>query len=122
MRIVASAVARNLAVYGVFAATERVLMALGRAGADRQEMHEVIREHSLAAWDALQSGAEEGNPLPDRLSEDARVTRYLSAEQVRALLDASAYVGDAPVRARRMADRLRAVGDGSEQDRQHARV
>jgi adenylosuccinate lyase len=111
MRIVASAVARNLAVYGVFAATERVLMALGRAGADRQEMHEVIREHSLAAWDALQSGSGEGNPLPGRLSEDARVTRYLSAEQVRALLDASAYVGDAPTRARHIAALLRgAVG------------
>ncbi|MBN1639702.1 MAG: adenylosuccinate lyase [Anaerolineae bacterium] len=109
MRIVSSAVARNLDVYGIFAATERVLMALGRAGADRQEMHEVIREHSLAAWEVLQSGERNGNPLAERLSQDPRVTAYLSTGEVCALLDASAYVGDAPVRARRMADRLRAA-------------
>ncbi len=37
------AVARNLAGYGAFAATERLLMELVRAGADRQAMHERIR-------------------------------------------------------------------------------
>ena len=100
------AVARNLNVYGVFAATERVLMALGRKGADRQEMHKVIREHSLAAWAVLQSGAGEENPLPRLLSQDQRVTQYLSPEQVLSLLDASAYVGDCPQRARRLAARL----------------
>ena len=42
------AVKRNLAAYGVFAATERLLMAAVAAGASRQEMHEVIRVHSLA--------------------------------------------------------------------------
>ena len=100
------AIARNLNVYGVFAATERVLMALGRQGADRQEMHKVIREHSLAAWAALQSGAGTENPLPRLLSQDPRVTQYLSPEQVLSLLDASAYVGDSPQRARRLAARL----------------
>jgi len=60
LRINDEAIARNLAVYGVFAATERVLMELARQGADRQEMHEVIREHALVAWDAVQfAGGEE---------------------------------------------------------------
>jgi adenylosuccinate lyase len=30
---------------------------LVQAGADRQEMHEVLRQHALTAWQSLQSGA-----------------------------------------------------------------
>jgi len=106
LRIDKRAIARNLAHYGVFAATERLLMELGKRGADRQEMHEVIREHSLTAWAAVQVNEGE-NPLPSLLSDDERIGQYLSPRQVRALLDASAYVGDAPLRARATAEKLR---------------
>ncbi|MBN1954905.1 MAG: adenylosuccinate lyase [Anaerolineae bacterium] len=99
------ALARNLATYGVFAATERLLMELVKAGADRQAMHEVIREHSLAAWEALQQGL--ANPLHDRLLADGRITAHLPAGRVTALLDASAYVGDAPQRAQAAAQEIR---------------
>ena len=99
------AIARNLDTYGTFAATERLLMELVRAGAGRQAMHEVIRGHSLTAWDAVQQG--KPNPLPDLLATDADVVRYLPADHVRALLDASDYVGDAPERARQMAVTIR---------------
>jgi adenylosuccinate lyase len=96
-----SAVQRNLAAYGVFAATERLLMAAVAAGANRQEMHEVIRVHSLVAWMELATGR--ANPLAERLAADERIGRYLTAEAIRGLLDAADYVGDAPERARRMA-------------------
>lgn len=43
LKIDGSGVERNFATYAPFAATERLLMALGKAGADRQVMHEVIR-------------------------------------------------------------------------------
>ena len=102
-----AAVARNLTAYGVFAATERLLMAAVKAGADRQALHEVIRQHSMAAWTEVTAGRP--NPLNDLLCADARVIRYLPVEQVRWLLDASAYVGDAPQRARAMAARIQAV-------------
>lgn len=98
-------VARNLALYGTFAATERLMMELVKAGADRQLMHELIRQHSLAAWDAIQAG--EANPLEQRLVADPTVLGYLSAEQVRALMDAREYVGDAPYRARDLAQAIR---------------
>ncbi len=99
------AVARNLAIYGPFAATERLLMALVRAGADRQEMHERIRERTMAAWDAVQRG--EPPALADRLSADESLLRYLPAERVCSLLDAGGHIGDAPERARRMAAAIR---------------
>jgi adenylosuccinate lyase len=99
------AMARNLAVYGTFAATERLLMELVKAGADRQAMHERIRQHSLAAWDAIERG--EPNPLLDRLPADPVIVGFLPAERVRALLDAHGYVGDAPQRARDLAGMIR---------------
>jgi len=101
-----TAIARNLATFGTFAATERLLMVAVQAGADRQVLHELIREHSMAAWRALQG--DEANPLVERLAADERITRFVSPDQVRHLLDARAYVGDAPARARQLAQRIKA--------------
>ncbi len=99
------AVARNLSTYGVFAATERLLMALARAGADRQAMHARIREHSMAAWTRVEAG--EANPLADLLSNDPQITRYLPPAQIQNLLEASHHVGDAPQRSRAFLAELR---------------
>lgn len=99
------AVARNLAAYGVFAATERLLMTLVRAGADRQAMHERIRTHSMTAWTAVERG--EANPLVELLCVDKAVIAYLSPAQVREMLDARGYVGDAPRRCRAFLEELR---------------
>jgi adenylosuccinate lyase len=89
-------VERNLSTYGVFAATETLLMELVKAGADRQEMHELIRQHTMAAWEAIQRGGE--NPLLERLSGDDFLLALLPAERIRELLGAASFVGDAPTR------------------------
>jgi adenylosuccinate lyase len=107
LRVDAVAAARNLARFGVFAATERVLMAAGRKGADRQHLHHVLREHSLAAWAAL--AADQPNPLVESLAASADLAPYLTPDEIRALLDASAYVGDAPARARAIVSAIRAA-------------
>ena len=99
--------ARNLRDYGVFAATERLLMEAVKAGGDRQHLHELIREQSLLAWQALQKG--EPNPLVDNLLGDPRITALVPAELANSLLDASAYVGDAPQRARNIAAAIHAA-------------
>jgi adenylosuccinate lyase len=95
---------RNMAAYGVFCATERLMIEAVRNGADRQEMHEVIRGHSMVAWGAVWVG--EPNPLADLLAADPEVLKYVEADRVRELLDASSHVGDAPQRARRMAQAI----------------
>jgi adenylosuccinate lyase len=105
LRLDAAAIRRNLDIYGTFAATERVLMAAARAGGDRQALHERIRQHSLAAWEALRAG--QPNPLTDLLCADAELGTLLAAEHLRALMDASSYVGDAPQRARALSDTIR---------------
>jgi len=94
-------VARQMRAYAPFAATERLLMALAKAGADRQAMHERIRQHALAAWAEVSAGRP--NPLSDLLCADPEITRYLAPDRARALLNADDYVGDAPARARALA-------------------
>ncbi len=105
-----AAVRRTLHRYGTFAATERLLMELVKAGADRQQMHGLLRDHSMMAWRTIADGAP--NPLVDVLSADETIVSYLPAERIRALLNAADYVGDAPERARAMAAAIRAaLGD-----------
>ena len=105
LQIWPAAVARNLHDYGLFAATERVLMAAVRAGGDRQALHEVIRKHSLAAWAALQAG--QPNPLAALLAADPAITAHVPAAELPALLDASSHVGDAAPRALALAAAIR---------------
>ena len=94
MNVHIPAIRRNLQAYGVFAATERLLMELGRRGADRQEMHEVIRTQSLKAWAEVQEGRP--NPLKDLLCSEKSILNYMSSDEIARCLDASDYYGDAP--------------------------
>lgn len=104
-----TAIQRNFETYGPFAAVERVLMALGKAGADRQQMHELLREHALAAWSAVQAGGP--NPLKELVMQDGELLRFLDAGRLQELMDASGHLGDAPARARSFAQAIHAALD-----------
>lgn len=99
------AIARNLAIYGPFSATEPLLMELVKAGADRQAMHETIRGCSMTAWAAIQAG--QPNPLVELLAADNDVLRWLPAETVRSVLARGADTGDAASRCLALSDRIR---------------
>ncbi len=101
LRVNETAVRRNMRTYGPFAATEKLLMLTVKNGADRQEMHEVIRTHSLKAWARLQEG--EANPLVEALCADPYVLRFVTPAAALIALNAEDYVGDAPERARKLA-------------------
>jgi adenylosuccinate lyase len=105
LRIGREAIARNLAAYGPFAATEPLLMALVVAGADRQAMHERIRDCSMVAWAAVQRG--EANPLAALLAADAEIVAFMSPEDIRGIIAAGADTGDAPARSRALAQTIR---------------
>ena len=100
MNIHSAATERLMADYGIFSATERVLMEAGKRGANRQEMHEVIRELSLKAWEKVQKG--ESNPLRGEMMEEKRILAYLTKEEIDSLLDASSYTGEAAERTERV--------------------
>jgi adenylosuccinate lyase len=99
-----TAINRNMSIYGPFAATERVLMALVKSGADRQEMHERIRINTMQAWEAIRRGEE--NPLVSLMCLDGELTEYLPEQEIRNLMEANSHVGDAPRRARQMAKNI----------------
>lgn len=105
LRVDETALRRNLAVYGPFAAIERVLMGLVQAGADRQAMHERLRGHALQAWEALQRG--QPNPLADLISKDPVLMLYLPEAELRLRMEASAHLGNAPQRALALAAEVR---------------
>ena len=107
MQIHKSGVRRNLTTYGIFAASERLLMELGRRGADRQKMHELIRHYSLKAWAEVQEG--EPNTLLEMLSGDKTIRSFMQEEEVIASLNAQEYVGDAPARTRMVIEEVRAA-------------
>lgn len=96
---------KNLEIYGIFAATERVLMEAARKGGNRQELHEVIRQHSMTAWAAMREG--KSNPLAALIAADERVTSLVDAAQISELLRAEGHIGDAPERARNLANKIR---------------
>jgi len=97
-------IAANLRAYAPFAGTEAVMMEAARAGGDRQHLHESLRSASMEAWAAIGRG--EDNPLSRLLAEDRELTALVDPAEIRRLLDPSNYVGNAPQRARLLADRI----------------
>jgi len=86
-KVIAAAVAAELP----FMATENVLMAGVKAGGDRQELHERIREHSMAAARQVKEHGR-ANDLIDRLKGDEAFAKV----DIDALLDPAAFIGRAP--------------------------
>ncbi len=101
------ALRRNLERYAPFAALEPIMMMAARAGADRQALHARLREHAMVAWEAVRSGAP--NPLPERLAGDPEITRWVPPETLQSLLEVHRHIGDAPERARAMAQEIRRI-------------
>ncbi|MBV8601173.1 MAG: adenylosuccinate lyase, partial [Candidatus Eremiobacteraeota bacterium] len=110
LRIDERRIVANLKTYGPFAGTETVMMKAVKAGADRQAMHESIREASMRAWEAIARG--EDNPLARNLSDDETLSVYVDPAEIRLRLDPSLHIGDAPERAERLVQQIReTVGD-----------
>jgi adenylosuccinate lyase len=74
-----------------FLASEDLMLAATRAGADRQEAHEVVRRHSRDVAEQMDSGAG-GNDLLDRLQADP----LFAGVELAAFTSAERFVGRAP--------------------------
>ena len=84
---------RNLAEHLPFMATETILMHAVSRGGDRQELHESIRKHSMAAARRMkQEGADAD--LLDRIARDESFG--LSLEELQEMIDPMRFVGRAP--------------------------
>lgn len=86
-------IGRRIAGELPFMATENLIMAMVRAGADRQEVHEAIRVHSMDAAQVVK-GQGGDNDLIERVRGDAYFAPIHG--DLDTLLDPSTFVGRAP--------------------------
>ena len=95
-------IARRIQEELPFMATENILMAMVRAGADRQTVHEAIRVHSLAAAAQVKEHGQ-SNDLLDRLRNDPQFAAILP--ELDEILSPHAFIGRAPGQVRAFLDR-----------------
>ncbi|MCI7304317.1 adenylosuccinate lyase [Ihubacter massiliensis] len=76
-----------------FMATENILMDAVKAGGDRQELHERIRTHSMAAGKVVKEEGKE-NDLLDRIAADSAFN--MTKDQLQSLMKPENFVGCAP--------------------------
>jgi adenylosuccinate lyase len=94
----------NLDLSGGLIMAEAVMLALGKT-LGRQRAHDVV-------YEAAQTAVTTGQKFRDLLLEDAAVRERLTPAEIDALLNPASYVGVAPVYARQGAVRARAVAEG----------
>ncbi len=97
----------NLKQYASFAASESIILEAVKNGANRQEMHEVLRINSMIAWADIQKGKE--NPMMKLLLEDKLVSKYLNKNQLEKLMEVETHIGDAPERAKKLVKIIRVI-------------
>ena len=85
-----------------FMATENIMMEAVKKGADRQEMHERIRQHSLAAAEQVKVFGRE-NDLVSRIAADPAFG--LTEEEIRRVLDPALFIGRCPQQVERFLQR-----------------
>lgn len=88
----------NLERYAPFSATEEIIIEAVKAGADRQEMHEILREVSMEAWSLVAVGEE--NPLMDLLLKREEILKYVGKEKMEKIIDPQNHLGTAASRAK----------------------
>jgi len=101
-------VERELRRYLPFLATTRVLVAAVQAGMGREEAHEVIKGHAVAAALALRVDGASETDLLDRLAADGRLP--LDRVTLDAVVeDPSTFAGNAPAQVAAVVERIAVV-------------
>jgi len=85
-------IAKTVSEYLPFIATENLLMSAVKAGGDRQQMHEIIRRHSMDATLRMREGL--SCNLLEELGNDPDFV--LSSEAIAGVLNAADYIGRCP--------------------------
>jgi len=100
-------VENNLTKFAPFSATESIIIETVKKGADRQEMHEILREISMEAWKEVAEA--KPNPMKELLQKNEKIKQYISAEEIEKLLDIKNHVGTAPKRAKKLAEKIKNI-------------
>ncbi len=96
---------KNLSLYAPFSALESILLKSTKNGADRQEMHEQLRKHSMRVYDQMQKNGQ--NNLFKNLKADKNITKYLSTQEIENLQDFKNHIGFAVSKAHDTAQKVK---------------
>jgi len=97
----------NLRQYASFASSESIILEAVKKGADRQEMHEVLRINSMIAWGDIQNGKK--NPMMQLLLQDKLVSKYLNKVELEKLMEVENHIGSAPESAKKLVKLIRVI-------------
>ena len=97
----------NLDQYAPFVASELIMMEAVKNGADRQKIHEILRNISMTAWAEIQKG--KINPMIELLMSDKLIGHYLNIDQLEKLLLVKAHIGNAPERALKLVKFIKSI-------------
>ena len=92
LRVNEAVIDRTLREYLPFLTTEDLMMEAVKRGGDRQQLHEIIRRHSMAATARMKEG--EPCDLLDRLAGDPAFG--LTRQELDALMEPRRYIGRCP--------------------------
>ena len=98
------AMRKNLTYFELVTSIERVLSFCVKQGGDRQQLHEILREHVVIMNSEMRAGYP--NSLREHLASDKRICQFIPSESLDAILNLSGYVGDAPYRARLLVEKI----------------
>lgn len=96
---------KNLSLYGPFSALEAILLKSTKSGANRQEMHEVLRQISLKVYNEMQTTGK--NNLPKHIREDKRILKYLNQNEIKQLGNYKNHTGFASQKAQETARKIK---------------
>ncbi|MBI2017629.1 adenylosuccinate lyase [Candidatus Daviesbacteria bacterium] len=97
-------ITKNLLTYWPFSVTEVIIVEAVKKGANRQKMHEVLREISMKAWEVIQNG--EVNQMEDLLESNPEIGKYLKSADILDLLDVKNHTGTAKNKSLTIAQKI----------------
>jgi adenylosuccinate lyase len=93
-------VKQNFDNFAPFAATESIIIESVKKGANRQEIHEVLRLLSLKAWADIQKG--DSNSLQKLITNSPEIKKYLSLKEINKLFNLESHLGTAIIRSKKL--------------------
>ena len=100
---------KTIREYMPFLATENLMMEAVKRGGDRQQLHERVRVHSMAATARMKDG--EPCDLLDRLAGDPAFG--MTRPELDRLMDPARYIGRCPQQVRALLDRIAPLLEGA---------
>lgn len=97
-------ISKNLEFFWLFSVSEAIMVEAVKKGANRQKLHEILREISMKAWQAMHEGKE--NPMKGFLLKNEEIKKYLNEKEIEKLLNTSQYIGNVSKKAYELAEQI----------------